>query len=298
MKTTDAARGKWFGILRHFGLDESFLRNRHGPCPMCGGKDRYRFDDKDGSGSYYCGGCGAGDGMALLMRYTGMDFKAAAKAVDEVVGNVEASKPKPVRDPRVRLRKVHQGLQSMDAINPVRLYLRHRCLSPSPITQYHPALAYYEDGKRVGSYPAMIHMLTSAKGEPLTYHVTYLTTRGDKAPVRAPKKVLPATGMLPGGAIRLFEAGEVLGIAEGIETALAASKRDGIPVWAAYSAGLLEQWRVPQGVNNVVIYGDNDESYTGQAAAYGLAKRLRHEGFGVDVRIPDWVGDWADEVSA
>lgn len=298
MKTVEAAQGKWYGILRHFGMDESFLRNRHGPCPMCGGKDRYRWDDKDGTGSYYCGGCGAGSGMDLLMKSTGMDFKTAAKAVDEVVGNVEAATPKPRTDPRVRLRKVYQGLQSMDAINPVRLYLRHRGLSPSPITQYHPALAYYDDGRRAGTYPAMIHMLTSAAGEPLTYHVTYLTQRGDKAPVRAPKKVLPATGMLPGGAIRLFEAGEVLGIAEGIETALAASKRDGIPVWAAYSAGLLEQWQVPKGVSNVVIYGDNDESYTGQAAAYGLAKRLRHEGFGVDVRIPDWVGDWADEVSA
>jgi len=298
MKTVDAARGKWFGILRHFGLDESYLRNRHGPCPMCGGRDRFRWDDKQGSGSYYCTHCEPGDGMALLMRYTGMDFKTAAKAVDEVVGNVEAKPAKPARDPRVRLRAVYQGLQSMDAINPVRLYLRHRCLSPSPITQYHPALAYYDDGKRVGTYPAMIHMLTSAEGEPLTYHVTYLTQRGEKAPVRAAKKVLPATGMLPGGAIRLFEAGEVLGIAEGIETALAASKRDGIPVWAAYSAGLLEKWQVPEGVSNVVIYGDNDESFTGQAAAYALARRLTNAGFGVDVRIPDWVGDWADEVSA
>lgn len=298
MKTVEAARGRWFGILRQFGLDERYLRNKHGPCPICDGKDRFRWDDKDGSGSYYCSQCGPGDGMALLMRYTGLDFAGAAKAVDEIVNNVQHVEPKPKADPRLRLRKAHSGLGDMSGINPVRMYLRSRGLKPAQATQYHPSMTYFEDGRQAGAYPAMLHMLHSANGEPLTYHVTYLTRDGSKAPVSAPRKVLPPVAPLAGGAIRLAPSGPVLGIAEGIETALAASALDGIPVWAAYSATLLEQWRAPEGVVRVVVYGDHDESYTGQAAAYALAKRLRHEGYAVTVRIPERVGDWADEVSA
>ncbi|MDI5829610.1 hypothetical protein MJN51_36035, partial [Salmonella enterica subsp. enterica serovar Kentucky] len=35
---------------------------RHAPCPACGGKDRFRFDD-NGRGSFICNQCGAGDGL-------------------------------------------------------------------------------------------------------------------------------------------------------------------------------------------------------------------------------------------
>ena len=87
-----------------------------------------------------------------------------------------------------------------------------------------------------------------------------------------------------------------LGIAEGIETALAASQRFGVPIWAATNAVLLEAWVPPEGVERVVIVGDNDASFTGQAAAFGLARRLVQKGLTVEIRIPDQVGkDWADE---
>src|SRR5690554_5454604 len=64
--TRELALGKWPGILSRLGVDESFLLNRHGPCPNCGGKDRYRFSDQEGTGSYYCSQCGPGDGFDLL----------------------------------------------------------------------------------------------------------------------------------------------------------------------------------------------------------------------------------------
>jgi len=296
MKTVDAARGRWFGILRQFGIDERYLRNKHGPCPICDGKDRYRWDDKDGSGSYYCSQCGPGDGMSLLMRFTGLDFAGAAKAVDEVVNNVQHVEPKPKADPRIRLRKVYSGLGDMSGVNPVRKYLRSRGLNPTSATHYHPGMTYFEDGRQVGSYPAMLHMFQGMDGAPLTYHVTYLTRDGGKAPVPAPRKVLPPVSPLSGGAIRLSPAGDVLGIAEGIETALAATQTTGIPTWAAYSATLLEQFVPPSCVRNVVVFGDNDASFTGQASAYALARRLVRDGLSVEVRIPEQVGaDWADQ---
>ena len=53
-RTVERARGRWREVLMHFGIDEKYLHNRHGPCPLCGGKDRFRFDDRHGSGSYFC----------------------------------------------------------------------------------------------------------------------------------------------------------------------------------------------------------------------------------------------------
>ncbi len=42
--------------------------NQHGPCPVCGGKDRFRFDDKRGRGTWFCNYCGHGDGLDLVSR--------------------------------------------------------------------------------------------------------------------------------------------------------------------------------------------------------------------------------------
>jgi DNA repair protein RadD len=67
------------------GIDVRFLRNKHGPCPICGGKDRFRFDDSDGSGSYYCNQCGPGPGLVLIRNLWGWDHKTACDKVDRAM---------------------------------------------------------------------------------------------------------------------------------------------------------------------------------------------------------------------
>ena len=42
MNTVDRARGRWREILPRLGLEPQFLVKKHGPCPLCGGKDRFR----------------------------------------------------------------------------------------------------------------------------------------------------------------------------------------------------------------------------------------------------------------
>lgn len=300
MRTADAARGRWYGILKSLGIDDQYLRNRHGECPMCGGHDRYRWDNRNDDGGYYCNGCGAGDGFALLMGCKGWTFAEAAKEVDALVGNqdVPMDAPKPAKpDPRVRLRKVAQSLMPMDGINPVRLYLQSRGLAPTSETKYCPRMPYYHDGQLLMHYPAMIHLLRGADGAPMTYHITYLDAAGRKAPVEASKKILPPAGDMLGGAIQLMPHGRLLGIAEGIETAMAASKLFNVPVWAAYSSHMLANWQPPVGVEAVVIFGDNDFKYAGQAAAFALAARMANAGKEVAVRMPDVAGtDWADHL--
>src|SRR5690606_19546827 len=83
----------------------------------------------------------------------------------------------------------------------------------------------------------------------------------------------------------------------GIETALAVMKLYRIPCWASATAGLMEKFIPPEGIERVTVFGDNDASFTGQKAAYALAHRLAH-GKGkipVEVRSPSEIGmDFAD----
>lgn len=84
-----ACRGGWPGILSRFGVDTSLLTNRHSACPGCGGKDRFRFDDKDGNGTWLCSGGGdfqSGDGVALLMHVRGWEWKEAVNKLGDELG--------------------------------------------------------------------------------------------------------------------------------------------------------------------------------------------------------------------
>lgn len=299
-KTSDLAIGKWYGILKHLGVPENFLSGKHQSCPLCQeGKDRFRWDNKRGEGTYFCSQCGAGSGMDFAMRWTGLDFAEAAKRVDEIVGSVPAGPIKPQHDPLPALRRLQERIVGMDGINPVRRYLKSRGLLPAPATRFCAAWKYWDDGKPLGVYPVMVHQFVAADGSPLTWHLTYLTPEGEKAPVPASRKVMPPAGEMAGGSIRLYRAGPVLGVAEGIETAIAAHQITGHPVWACCSANLLEQFVPPAGTEHVVIFGDNDASFTGQKAAYVLAHRLKREGYKVTVDIPAREGsDFADALRA
>ncbi len=61
-------------------------RGKHGPCPACGGKDRFRLDDKAGRGTWFCNLCGAGDGLDLVCRVLSTTPKAAAELLAPLVG--------------------------------------------------------------------------------------------------------------------------------------------------------------------------------------------------------------------
>jgi putative DNA primase/helicase len=293
--TMEAARGKWEGILVGAGVPEAFFNRKNQPCPLCGGRDRARYTDKDGNGMYICNQCGSGNGMHLYMAWTGKTFAEAANEIDAVVGQIKAAPTKTVdtEAKRKRLLKIRDESAAVVDGDPVDRYLKGRGLKRSPVLRCHRNLAYWEDGEIKGRYPAMLAPFMSAEGRPVTFHVTYLTEEGEKAPVANQKKIMPPIGEMAGGAIQLFPVTHVLGVAEGIETALAVSKANAIPVWATYSAAMMEKFIAP--IDCIRIFGDNDKSFTGQKAAYTLANRL---GGDVAVYMPKVMGtDFADEVN-
>lgn len=290
------ARNRWPGILTTLGIEERFLKNKHGPCPVCQGKDRFRFDDKDGDGTYYCNAHGAGDGFRLLMDVFGWDFKQTAQEVSKIVDTAPTITPKPKRTPeqaRAELNRIREQCKKATATDPVGRYLAGRGITLLPDVLYHPSLTYF--GVETKDYPAMIGIIRNAAGKPIAMHRTYLYDN-KKAPVEQPKKVLagvePMTGCLY---IRLFQALPELGIAEGIETACAASQMFSIPVWSVIDASHMEQFIPPSGVTTLRIFSDNDLTYTGQKSAYTLANRLALKGMTVTVEVPPMADmDWLD----
>ena len=91
MSAADITNGRWPDLLMQLaGLTPDQLTDKHQPCPLCGGEDRYRFDDLNGTGSWFCNQCGGkdhtgggGNGMDMLMRRTGLTYPEACKRIEQ-----------------------------------------------------------------------------------------------------------------------------------------------------------------------------------------------------------------------
>lgn len=94
MNVTDTVKqacGHWPLILPALGV--TVIKNRHQACPVCGGSDRFRFDDKEGRGTWFCNQCGAGDGLKLVEKVFGVTPSEAAGKVNAVTGNLPPVSP-------------------------------------------------------------------------------------------------------------------------------------------------------------------------------------------------------------
>jgi putative DNA primase/helicase len=74
-------------------------------------------------------------------------------------------------------------------------------------------------------------------------------------------------------AVRLNKAGDILGIAEGIETALSCIVLFNVPVWASLGAERMDRVALPASVREIHIFGDNGAP--GRAAAEKTASAHR-----------------------
>jgi putative DNA primase/helicase len=256
MSYADKLLGTWQDLLPALGISPDFLTDNHGPCPICGGEDRFRFDDKGGRGTWFCNQCGAGAGIELVKLVFDIDFNEAKDRMEAVIkskpGGLRKVEPPPRKDPMPLLKKISEGLQPVHRDGLVYRYLRGRYLKDIPeALKFHPSLRYYDRlSKRVtGSFPAMVAPITDETGGFVSYHVTYLLDGAPpiKANVNSPRKVMPGKKKTSGCTARLFYSKDGhIGLAEGIETAIAAHDIFGIPTWAALNTGLMQSFIPPE----------------------------------------------------
>lgn len=300
--------GRWLGIFSHFGISVPLPPGQHGFCPICSNgdsdSDRFRLDRDTTRGSWFCNQCEprAGYGTHLVQHYFGLDFPSTLKKIGEIVGMVEKEDIKePIDDILLRkknLNKLWTSSSKLSGSDPVSIYLHSRKMNLTPDNVRYCPKCYESDSKT--ELPAMVAMVMNKAGKPISMHRTYLCDEG-KADIKSPKKMMPGLENLSGGAIRLFQPGEMfendsIGVAEGIETAISASQMFMVATWACISNTVLESFDPPEGIKKVVIFADNDANYIGQASAYLLAKKLYSKDLIVSVVVPN-LPDFNDELS-
>lgn len=311
-KLSEQAKGKWPGILQALGVSRDFLTGKHGPCPICkDGKDRFRFDNKDGRGTYYCSQCGSGDGIEFVKRVLGVEFKEAAREIEKHLGTASVS---PVRvgrsvdEVKAEMNAIWRSAKPLQEVAATSVWWMNRLGKVPATTELRGVERLRCQGER--DYSAQVALVRDADGKPVNLHRTYLTASGEKAPVEDPRRVMD-TALPKGSAVRLSPAGETLGVAEGIETAMAAELLTGIPTWALLNANNMKGFVPSQETRRLVIFGDLDSSFTGQAAAFELARslwvkrkdwpgtlRIETRVYGLMVDPEAWDRDWNDALQA
>lgn len=293
--TRARAHGYWRDILPRFGITPKQLSRTHQPCPMCGGTDRWRYSDHDGHGSYYCSGCGPGSGFDLVMKMMGWDFKKTAREIDAILkeGNLSNAPFQPeidIEKRRKSLNAVWKGSEPLPAKG-AGPYISSRGLMPLLTDaralfadiRYHPAMFLQNSSKK---HPGLIALVRNPKGVPVTIHRTYFEPKL--------RKLMPPTEKINGSAIRLGRpSGGILVIGEGLETTLSGCEAYSAPAGlATISANGMKTLSIPSDYeySEIVILSDNDRSFTGQLAAFELARRLDVKGKTVNVVMPSVKG--------
>lgn len=152
---------------------------------------------------------------------------------------------------------------------------------PPNDVRFCPDAVYRDKNGVISRHPAMIAVVRDIVGRPITLHKTFLSENGGKADVEIQKRLMPVPKgkTISGGAIRLgLPQGEILCVAEGIETALSVQSATGLPCWSTICAQGMKSLEVPESVKTVLVFADKDASEVGEEAARELCDRLRSKG--------------------
>ena len=273
-----------------------------GPCPVCGGKDRFAINPS--KGLWNCRRCGrGGDAIDLVCHVTGVSFRSAVAVVDgeprpdrscdETRVQDDATEALPrAAPPRADGRGL--GLWRMAAPidhTPADLYLRERGFAPP-----YPATLRYLPGE--GDHP---HALIAAFGLPdepepgslrmpdtavRAVHLTRLDPTGTSRLKSNNARIIVGQGGL-GFPVAVTPINDGLGllIAEGIENALSLGLSLRLGAWAACSHTRMPALvsAVPSHIEAVTIVADPEPA--ARASATALAEKLKRRGFIVTLKV-------------
>jgi phage/plasmid primase-like uncharacterized protein len=287
-------------LAAQFGLHNAG-RYWRGRCPACGYAEAFLLANRKTGIIGWCASCGDQEAIAQAI---GDPLRAIARPRDKDDGAAQSRRLE-------RAERIWLGSESV-ANRPAAAYLVARRIGHLIGC---PELRFRADCPhptgtvdRPMRLPALIAAVRDADGNFIGIHRTYLRRDGSSKADIEPQKA--SLGLVRGGAVRLVSLDEVrtageLVLAEGIETAAAASLLLDLPAWAAISAGNLAHGVVlPADIHKVVIAADRDSPdehgrCAGQQAARDAWFRFRHDGREVHIALPDeGRGDFSDLLAA
>jgi hypothetical protein len=295
-----------------------------GPCPVCGGTDRFAINPK--KQLFICRHSDAGGVIQLVRHVDGCDFLDAIETLtgrpkpggrreiseqerqdlarkraqqDEL--NRQRRRDKEEQEARDAARRLSSARGVWQTSLPIEgtaaeSYLAGRGLDISRIDRrnlrFHPGLPYPD---RAGTLPALVARVAGVDGEGVGVWRIFLGD-GPKGRARVPNAKL-GLGVVRGGAVRLGGLAEEIGLAEGIETACAAAELNGwaFPVWAGLSTSGIAGFVPPPLVKRIWVFPDYDfprlvagewKTPPGRAAAEKLLDRAPELGVEVSIVEP------------
>lgn len=284
--------GAWRQTLENYGCHLPSGRH-HGPCPVCGGKDRFRFDDKEGRGTWFCSQCDpqSGGGLLLLSRFLG---KPTIEVANELLGNTPERSRAPVYRSFVgedQIRKANheqarKGAEALLASSELRThpYMSDRGLDGQWLVNGEPIM-----GKdRAIIQPGELLLVPAHKAEgdgSKLVNVQKIKANKEKRPLFG--------GDMAGVYHKLDGHQKLIAIAEGYATGVTVNQVTGATTYCAFNTGNLaavSAWVAGQhqGVP-VVFFADNDEHGAGLRYAKDAAAPI-----GATVALPPGLGDWDD----
>ena len=283
---TAEAVGKWQSIFSSLGIEVG--NGKHCPCPVCGGKDRFRFDNKNGRGTYICSQCGSGDGLNLIKNYYHCDAKEASSKVAECLNLRNTSTNSDFKS----------DLQSKTIFKKVEYLLSKAILGQSDyLTEKGLTfdLPLLDDGR---IFAPVININSEYTGG------QFIEPNGNKRLMRGSNKkgafiwVSPKLGRPDEVKKELLTATEII-ICEGLATgiSIAVFRHRSLVISAIDAGNLIHVAKAIREVNttaNIIIAGDNDigsHKNTGKEKAIEAAKAVN--GY-YTIPDTDYKCDWDD----
>ncbi len=300
MKINDIATyatGNWPFILTALAIEVPRQPNKHSACPACGGKDRFRFDDKEGRGTFICNKCGAGDGFSLVASVFNESISSAAKQVASVLGLSESQMTNEYSPVIKQFRNQYAQVQDRQE----KQLKAKRCKA---IEQAKELFKKCRRATENNSYLARkqckpftaLELRESAvmNGKSFVCGTLVIPLYSSETKDISSLQMIPSDGkkyMLAGGAVRggfypLFERKVATSrhwIAEGFATASSVAEVTGEPTACAFMANNLihvaKAFRVSLPKAQIVIVADNDSNGTGLREAEKAAKAINGQVF-------------------
>ncbi|WGM04045.1 VapE domain-containing protein [Arsenophonus nasoniae] len=285
--TCEQAKNQWEYVLNQLNISTN---RKESPCPACGGNTRYRFDDLEGRGTYFCSHCGAGDGLSIVMKVYKLNAQEAAKMIVDVLGLQQEKPIEPVQP----IQQTKPTKLIADIADKVRGLLKSAKKAESIYLKSKGLTGMYNilnDGSLLLPLTTVDGVITGAQ---------IIKPDGEKRLISGTKK---KSAFIP-----IKEINELNGyvdtiiITEGYATALTVDMvADGYVVAAVDAGNLLsvaEAFREKYPNADIYIAGDNDVSNDGNVGKDAAEKAAKAVGGKFSLPKTDYQCDWNDYFQA